>query len=336
MCHSQPIFIMGCQRSGTTLVSQILDSHDNIAIYHESFYYHILHGEQKYYRDLSKTDNLRYFAQDVAGILHKQARHVGNSDRVFTPSAEQIAGRVKTPGFAGVLDAVLSLYAQAAGKQRYGEKTPENYQYLGDILHDFPAAKVIFCVRDPRDTILSSQKMFNASLEQGIHMWNAAFRSYTRHRDRVKLVRYEDLVSAPERVVRELCAFIGEPYHDSLMSFFEQIPQSFLARRKQLSLVGSPISTQAIGRFREMDSRDVRLIEACCAEGMQAMGYAPTEPVDASLQVPRRRRFRTLRFLLSRLRYYGFNYERWLHGWARWKVMLKARLRYWFSLPRRA
>ncbi len=335
MSNSQPIFIMGCQRSGTTLVSQILDSHDNIAIYHESFYYHILHGEQKYYRELAVPGNLLYFAQDVAGILQKQSRNIGNSDKLFMPDARQIVDQVRVPDFAGVLDAVLRLYAQAAGKQRYGEKTPENYQYLGDILRDFPVARVIFCVRDPRDTILSSRKMFNTSLEQGIHMWNAAYHSYTRHRDQVKLVRYEDLVSEPERVVRELCAFIGEPYHDSLMSFFEQIPQSFLARRKQVSLVGSPISTQAIGRFHEMDSRDVRLIEACCAEGMRAMGYAPTEPVDAALQIPRRKRFNTLRFLLSRLRYYGFNYERWLHGWARWKVMLKARLRYWFSLPQR-
>ena len=329
---ADPVFIMGCQRSGTTLVSQILGSHPNVAIYHESFFYHILHSELRYYGDLDQEKNLHRFVKDVAGVVGRQARELNTSGETFTPQAEEILAHLKTRDFPGVMSAVLELYARAQGKTRYGEKTPANYQYLRSIRRDFPDSPVFFVFRDPRDSILSGQKILGSGLEQGARMWNDAYHSYARSGVNVKPVCYEKLVTQPRQVIQELCDYINEPYSDSLLSFFRHIPADFLARRKKVALVGSPISDSSIGKFREMKPADIQLIEAWCAEGMKALGYEPEQPPLKGIQIPQRSGVMTrIGFYLDRLRYYGINAERWRHGWIRWKVMLGLRRDYYLS-----
>ncbi len=59
------------------------------------------------------------------------------------------------------------------------------------------------------------------------------------------------------------------------------------------------------------------------------MEYEFTQAPLEGVELPARRKTQRLRFYTRRLRYYGFNRERWRHGWARWKVMLRLRLRYY-------
>ncbi len=329
---ADPIFIMGCQRSGTSLVSQILGSHPRVAIYHESFFYHILNSELKYYGDLGRDENLDRIVRDIAGVVAKQSRELGTSGETFTPGPAEILAQVRTRSFPGVMRAVLELYAKAQGKVRCGEKTPANYQYLDAIHKDFPGSPVFFVFRDPRDTVLSGLKVLGSNLEQGARMWNDAYRRYSESEGPLKLVCYENLVQHPREVIQDLCEYIGEPYSDSLLSFFRDIPRGFLARRKKLGLVGSPISDSSIGKFREMKASDIQLIEAYCAEGMAALGYESTQPRLEGVALPERGGgMARLGFYLERMRYYGINRERWHHGWARWKVMLGLRQNYYLT-----
>src|ERR1700681_4511642 len=55
---SPSIFVMGCQRSGTTLVARILDSHSRISIYPGTHYYLLFSADRHCYGDLSKSSNL--------------------------------------------------------------------------------------------------------------------------------------------------------------------------------------------------------------------------------------------------------------------------------------
>jgi Sulfotransferase family len=314
-----PIFIMGCQRSGNTLVSQILDSHPRLAIYHESFLYNILFYELKYYGDLHNNKNLRQLARDTSRIITLQAREIDITGIPFEPTADDILQGMHTPDYAGLVQAMLELYAHLKGKLRGGDKTPENYLFLNQIREHFPNSPIIFLMRDPRDTILSSQQHFNATLEQAAHMWNTAFRSFTHHEDSVMLVRYEELVTRPQQVIQDLCTYIDEPYSEALLSFFQHIPKSFLARRKKLGLVGNPISSSSIGNFEDMRPEDLQLIEAYCNEGMSAMGYEFSQSLMIGKCLTSNVKMNKFRFYLERLRYYEFNLGRWRHGWVRWR-----------------
>lgn len=327
------IFIMGCQRSGTTLVSQLLTNHPSIATYHESFFYHIFFKELRYYGNLNRPRNLRRLVNDVTDVVVIQSREEGNSGRIFAPAASEVMEFVRGKHFENVITGVLELYATRSGKHRGGDKTPENYLFLNEIQAGFPDNPVIYLMRDPRDTVLSSSDMFGTSIEKGARMWNKAFEKFASADKHVHLVHYEKLVAHPETVLGEICEYIGEEYDPEMFSFFEKLPADF-ARREKKGLLGKPISSASIGNYRNMPQEDVRKIEAICAKGMAAMGYefvfSEAERLQADISQPRKTPL--LLQLLERLRYYGLNTSRWRHGWPRWRLLIRNRLRYFSGL----
>jgi hypothetical protein len=323
------IFIMGCQRSGTTLVSQLLANHPSIATYHESFFYHIFFNELRYYGNLERPRNLQRLVNDVTDVVVTQSREEGNSGKKFTPGASEVMASIHGKRFEDVITGVLRLYASRSGKRRGGDKTPENYMFLNEIQSGFPDSPIIYLMRDPRDTVLSSSDMFGTSIEKGARMWNKAFERFAGASKPVHLVHYEKLVTHPEEVLGEICEYIGEEYDPDMFSFFEKLPEDF-ARREKKGLLGKPISSASIGNYRNMPQEDVRKIEAMCAKGMAAMGYeftfSETERLKVEILQPKEPSI--LSQLLERLRYYGLNTSRWRHGWPRWRLLIRNRLRY--------
>ncbi|NOY17710.1 MAG: sulfotransferase [Gammaproteobacteria bacterium] len=325
--RSGPVFIMGCPRSGTTLVSQILNSHPDFAIYHESYFYHILSDEMKYYGDLSQHRNLRYFVSDVVEIIRRKATDEYNF-RVDLDSVIEMTG---DHSLSGVLASVLTLYAQQQNKTRGGDKTPENYEHLNKISRELPDSPVLFLVRDPRDVCLSSRKLFNASLQRTSRLWNESIRCYAAHKDSIKLICYEALVNNPEAEIKDICQYIGISYTPDMLVHSKSIQSEFLKGKKDLGLLKSSISSRSVGGFHSMKPEDIQLIEALCQEGMELMGYTATQNKGQVIIESAGTRPGRLRLILEKLRYYGLNLDRWKHGWVKWRVMLRTRLRYYFG-----
>jgi len=320
-----PIFIMGCHRTGTTLVRRILNSHSRIEIYHESQYYPIFHNEIYYYGDLGKHANLVRFIDDFRDVIRVQCLDPGDS----VPETKEFIDALVTPTFEGVLAVSLHLYALNHGKVRGGDKTPQHYAYLPEISDKFPDSPIVFLMRDPRDTVLSIRERFNTSIEGATRHWNEAVYAYQQSTRPVHLVRYEDLVQRPAEIIESMCAFLGEPYEATMLRFFEKTPEQII-EQKGGKLLG-PMDSSSVGRYKTMPTSEIEQIERECAAGMQLMGYPFTmlqveETCAAKVLRPSKRSF--IAFLFDRLRYYNWNLTRWRHGWMRWKCMLKVRLRY--------
>src|SRR5438552_17485020 len=94
-----PIFIVGCMRSGTSLVSHVLDSHSRITIFYESYLYNYFRSELRYYGDLNKTSNLRRLIANVRRAIAVQ--------KVVPPTLDEIEGTLATRTFPGIFAAVL-------------------------------------------------------------------------------------------------------------------------------------------------------------------------------------------------------------------------------------
>src|SRR5437870_3802606 len=139
-----PIFIVGCMRSGTSLISHVLDSHSRITIFYESYLYNYFRSELRYYGDLNKTSNLRWLIANVRQAIAAQG--------VTPPAPDEIEGTLAARTFPDIFEAVLHLYALGRGKNRAGDKTPDHHLYLREILLDFPRSPIVFVMRDPRDT----------------------------------------------------------------------------------------------------------------------------------------------------------------------------------------
>lgn len=307
-----PFFVVGCPRSGTSLVSQLLDNHPRLAVYHETQFYPVFRPHLRYYGDLRRPANARRLIADLREWLQLQG--------VMPPDADELVA----PTFEGVLAALLAAHARRQGKRRGGDKTPEHHRFLDEILAGLPDSPVIFVVRDPRDTVRSFSKAFGASTTDAARAWNRAYESYRRHRDRVLLVRYEDLVSDPTRVLAGACDLLGESYEPVMLEFFEHVPDR-LRSLPNAERLTSPISTGSVGSFRDLPDTEIALIERECAAGMLDLGYEPTGP---AVPVAEPEPPRPLSFALERLRYYWGRPDRMRFGWFRWKILLRTRGRH--------
>ena len=168
---------------------------------------------------------------------------------------------------------------------------------------------------------------FGQRIDDAARTWNQAWEALAGASKPVHVVRYEQLVSEPVDQVRALCDVLREEMEPGMLEFFKRIPDHISAiRHLDLGRLTAPVSAGSVGNFRQMSDAEIGLIEGICADGMEAMGYAPTQRGARvpQLSAPPGR----LRFVWDRLRYYGLNRERWRRGWARWRMALTLRARY--------
>jgi hypothetical protein len=119
-----PVFIVGMPRSGTTLCEQILAAHRDV------------HGAGE-----------RAALGQAFGVLageHQGTEAVARLAHLDRATLDAAAGRYLT-----------DLHALAPDKARIVDKMPGNYLYLGLVGLMLPGARIIHCVRDPRDIGLS-------------------------------------------------------------------------------------------------------------------------------------------------------------------------------------
>ncbi len=324
---TEPFFIVGSPRSGTTLAGQILDGHSRLAVYQELNLHQTFASCLHLYGDLGDPRCRRRLLGDVVGLLRLQ--------RADAPTVEELEALVATPTLEGVLGAVLRHHAAAQGKPRAGEKTPLNFQYLPRLRRAFPQSPVVFLVRDPRDVALSMQRAWGTPIREAVTTWNRAWLSLREAPPgAVHLVRYEHLVADPEGAIRGICAALGEDFEGGLLDPGGRVPRQFTdIGHRDLATLSGPIVASSVGRHRDMPHADLAAIEAACAGGLRALGYPmltdPPPGAAPTLDAPG-----PLRHGLDRLRYYGTSAERWRRGAYRWRLVARLQARRLGHIPR--
>src|SRR6266850_839944 len=144
----RPVIMIGAERSGTTLVMAMLGCHPRIAVPEVVWYYPRFRPYLHTYGDLSKDQNFRALAEEMAFGLKTPFWGMKANPRTIV---DEILADLKEKSFAGIYCAMHERYARIAGKPRWGEKTPHNLFFVKEILEDFPNAQFIFITRDGRD-----------------------------------------------------------------------------------------------------------------------------------------------------------------------------------------
>ncbi len=227
-----PVFIVGMPRSGTSLVEQILACHP--AVFGA--------GEL---RDISRlADSLKAAsAPDAEG---PEDLAVLDEDSLDDAAAQH-------------LDRLHALGGAAA---RVTDKMPYNFNNLGLISLLFPRARVIHCVRDPLDTCLScyfqnfARGNFHSFDLRHVGLFYTQYQRLMRHWRAVLDipvldVHYEEHVAEPERVCREMLAFLDLEWDRACLRFHESKRVVKTASRDQ---VRRPIYTRSAGRWRHYDA----------------------------------------------------------------------------------
>ncbi len=181
---------------------------------------------------------------------------------------------------------------------RIGEKTPRHCEHLPRILQIFPDAKIIHIHRDPRDVILSlkerawAQKKSVAANARHCRGVFERMETFQRNNGEARAleVSYESLVAGPERELKRVCAFLGEPFDASMLRYHERDDPGFSPRESDWkALTQKPIDLSRIGRYRSgLSPNEIRIIEYVVGDHLTRLGYEPepgVRPMSVGLQV---------------------------------------------------
>lgn len=141
MADQPPVFILGCVRSGTTLLRNLLRRHPGVFCPEETQYYRWGHP----FRTEGYT---RLVAR--GGVLARHRALDGIEEDRFRAAYGRVEGR------AALMQAHMGMVAEALGHQgRWFDKSPQNVYGLPLILHDFPDARIVHIVRNPLNVVAS-------------------------------------------------------------------------------------------------------------------------------------------------------------------------------------
>jgi hypothetical protein len=274
-----PIFVVGCHRSGTSLLRYILDAHPHIAC----------PGESKF---IAGVEAFLLYPQALQGLVGMgiSVDHVHKA-------------------LHGLIDGFFATYAEERGKRRWADKTPNYYRLLPLIDRIF-SEKVLFVwiIRHPLDTIASLESIPAFAIERpddpdiasaverfgrGRGGWalywsevNSTIAAFaTVHPERCLRITYEELVVSPEPVISDLLEFLGE-----------QMPTGFLSSIFSTShtagygdariRTATRIHAAAVGRWRHWPTKDVASTWAVLESVGSTEGYCASEVCNAGTHEP--------------------------------------------------
>ncbi len=284
-----PIFVVGVARSGTTLLSAMLSAHSRLDCGPESrFFARYRHLDGRHKARLLDPDRWPRPAVDFIASLRNQGHPI---HELFELQLDEI-GRylnVRPPSLAAMLESLTALHAERAGKARWIEKTPRHLLMTDLLRRLWSDAYIVRIVRDPRDVALSLARMPFAkdsvvgNLVRIDHDVRVS-RDIIADDPRAMTLRYEDLVTEPERELRRICGFIGEAYEPSMLDSRDTAGRVAAEHEWWKGSVSGPIQTTSVGRWHDQMSADARRFAALhLADFLREHGYEGAQ--DAASEV---------------------------------------------------
>lgn len=231
---SEPFFIVGFQRSGTTLLRLMLDAHPEIAIPLDTAgLWARYETKLAAYGDLSVEDDRRRLVGDI--LAEERIRLWKTALTVA-----EVLARWTQPRYPGVIRAFHECYAVARGKKQWAGKDPGDMVRLDQLNRWFPAARFIHIIRDGRDACLSQLQQdfgFDNLFDCAV-AWREEVQWVRRMGallgPRYYEIRYEDLVAEPERHLRSICRFLDIEFNTGMLRYHERVENSVPEEKRHL------------------------------------------------------------------------------------------------------
>jgi hypothetical protein len=244
-CES-PVFVLTASRSGSTLLRFILDSHPRLACPPET-------SIAAACAQLSLSCDVLEHADDETRAL----------DAPVAVGPEALAA------VRDVVGRAYDSYLRRRGKQRWCDKSLDNFQYTDLITQLYPEAKFICLYRHCMDVVASAVEAcpwglhrfgLDAFAAQNVGNNVAAVGSYwmstvqaildfeERHPEACYRVRYEDLVSAPEETAAGIFSFLGEAQVPGITTECFDIPHEGNGSGDEKLWFTSGVSADSMGR----------------------------------------------------------------------------------------
>ena len=273
-----PVFVVGCPRSGTTLLYHMLLSAGGFAVYRTET--HVFNTLEPAFGNLNSAENRKRMMKAWLG---------SKLFRLSGLDAREIEARVMAECRNGgdFLRIVMGEIARAQGVPRWSDCTPDHLLYLRRIKETIPEALIVHIIRDGRDVALSMNKQgwirpLPGQSGDGL-MAAACYWEWTVKRGRRDgqalgedycEVRFEDLVRGPQSVLARLGSFIGQDLD------YDRIQQVAIGSvREPNSSFNSTAAGEGFNpleRWRQgLSQGELARIETAVGHTLKELGYQP-------------------------------------------------------------
>lgn len=220
-----PIFVVGVQRSGTTLLRVMLTSHPAICMPPECALYKLLAG--RWGKEPHIEKHLDAFLEDLFGVKHFDAWNLEKEE------IREVLAAAAPCDYPGALFEICSLHARKAkpAAQRWGIKNPNGILHMETIFEFFPEARILHIVRDVRAVYGSEKRKRTANgrfdmrntLWRCARLWkeaDAVIRQFEKD-PRVYTLYYEDLVKETQNTLQGICKWLDLPWAEEMKYYYK-------------------------------------------------------------------------------------------------------------------
>jgi hypothetical protein len=281
------LFIVGCPRSGTTLLKRIVDAHSQIAVVGETDWI------AKYFETRTGLTPDELVTPELIPRLFEHTRFY--TFKIGPEELEELLSSGEPISYRRLVSAFFDAYGEETRKALVGDKTPDYILKMHTLHTLWPSAKFIHLIRDGRDVCLSllDWKRKAAKMAKRYPTWAdqpvaTAAKFWERH---VRLgretgrelgpvlyheVRYEALVAQPEQVCATLCEFLSVPYEPAMLRFYEGRTRA--EPGLDAKNAWQPITPGLRDWRTQMPAEDVERFEAAVGDLLDELGYPRAVP----------------------------------------------------------
>jgi hypothetical protein len=276
-----PIFITGLYRSGTTLLSRAMNAHPKLSITFDNVHF------------------MRFCYQKFNPLIEKNILNLLNevSQRIFERSKieldkKSILSELSTfekIEYSHIYNIIMkNCFLHEPNKVIWGEKTNVAWGAIPDFLKMFPNGKCIFLLRDPRDVLCSFKRMttnpwpgyLDAIFASLGAFQQALYLNKKYSKDNLKIIKYENFVNKPDKVLKDICSFVDIIYDQKMTNIqhYKDINGEKWISNTSYSKKITKISNESIGRWKKnILKEELCLLETILQEEMKQYGYELSE-----------------------------------------------------------
>lgn len=221
------VFVVGCPRSGTTIVQAQLAALPGVYSPGEThFFEHLLgHFDRWLFHHprFGRATTRRMWL--VSGRTHRRVNECFAEATRGDGAGAKLPRRLTGAGYTRCLVRRLDALARQSGHGAWVEKTPDHLAYIDIISRRVPDAVFLHVVRNGEDVVASAieaqlryrdRRAFSGGIDHWIARWNRAAEEHLRFagHPRHVVLPYEGLLAAPDRVrelLAELCGLDPHP-----------------------------------------------------------------------------------------------------------------------------
>jgi hypothetical protein len=282
-----PIFIVGTPRSGTTLTARILGRHSRLFMPGEVHFFEDIYSRR---RELGEPGNVpsRKMILERLATLYGRFNEPADQQRIEKLLADpairhELESSCST--YRDIFSTFMEIQARSEGKLRWGNNAPRDLFNIMEIISFYPDAKILLCIRDVRDFLISDRDKWKATSAENVErlrvlyhpvvtslLWKASARKIavlpaSLPGAHFMLLRYEDLVGRPEPTVRKVCEFVGEAFEPDMLNIDSS--------NTSADTRGEGIFASSVGRWKgALAEADVQVAQLLTRKELKRLGYS--------------------------------------------------------------